>query len=490
VRTKLASLSAASLLGVAGLLAPVVGGTGELVDDVIGGLTATIDDAVQELTGHATVLVIAERGADLDAITAAASERVEVVSVYPRIDVLLAAGDADALRSLATIPGVLRLEHDAPIQTFTDTSHDATRGSELLDGSVTVDGQIIDGTGVGVAVVDTGVDGWHPDLAARMGENVKVVPSLGLLGGTAVPFEQSDTLSLGGHGTHVAGIVAGDGTASDGRFPGAAPGATIHGGSGGTLISMHSALEGLYWVLENHDTVTPAIRVVNNSWGSAAGDHNPDGATERVVGSLIAEGVTVVFAAGNSGGDGSRQITSVQCVNPTPGMICVAAYDDLGTGTREGSTASFSSRGDESRPETWPDLAAPGVNIVAACNVHLPVCATGAFGADDFVNYASLSGTSMAAPHIAGIAAQVLQVDPSLTPAEVEAILVGTAHDYGAPGFEGGAGLVDAVAAVQAAAGTSGDGGNGGGSDGGTGGDDGEAKERGNSRNAPGHNRG
>jgi serine protease AprX len=483
VRSKLASLSAASMLGVAGLLAPLAGGG--LIGDVVDGLTATIDDAVLSLTGDATVLVVAERGGDLDAIAAEVDDRVELVSIYPRIDVLLAAGDAAALRSLADIPGVLRLEHDAPIDLLTESSHTATRGAELLDGSVTVGGEVIDGTGIGVAVVDTGVDGLHPDLIDRMGENVKVVPSLGLLGGTAIPFPESDTLSLGGHGTHVAGIVAGDGTASDGRFHGAATGATIHGVSGGTLVSLHSALEALYWVLENHDTVTPAIRVVNNSWGSSAGNHNPDGSTERAVAALIDEGVTVVFAAGNDGGDGSTQRTSVQCVNPTPGMICVASYDDGGTGTREGTTSSFSSRGDASQPNTWPDLAAPGSNIVAACRATLPVCATGILGVDDPLHYASLSGTSMAAPHIAGIAAQVLQVNPELTPAEVESILVSTATSYGEPGYAAGAGLVDAVAAVQAAAGQ-GSTGNGGGS-----GEDGaEEKVRGNSGNAPGRNRG
>jgi serine protease AprX len=484
VRSKLASLSAASMLGVAGFLAPL--STGGLIGDVVDGLTATIDDEVLALTGEATVLVVAERGSDLAAIAGEVADRVELVSIYPKIDVLLAAGDADSLRSLANIPGVLRLEHDAPIDLLTESSHTATRGAELLDGSVTVGGEIVDGTGIGVAVVDTGVDGLHPDLIDRMGENVKVVPSLGLLGGTAIPFPESDTASLGGHGTHVAGIVAGDGTASDGRFHGAATGATIHGVSGGTLVSLHSALEALYWVLENHDTVTPAIRVVNNSWGSSAGDHDPDGSTERAVAALIDEGVTVVFAAGNDGGDGSTQRTSVQCVNPTPGMICVASYDDGGTGTREGTTSSFSSRGDASQPNTWPDLAAPGSNIVAACRATLPVCATGILGVDDPLHYASLSGTSMAAPHIAGIAAQVLQVNPQLTPAEVESILVSTATSYGEPGHAAGAGLVDAVAAVQAAAADQASAG----SDGGSGDTGTEQKVRGNSGNAPGRNRG
>jgi serine protease AprX len=438
------------MLGIAGLLAPLTG----VVDSVTVTATATaaVDDAVARLTGTSTVLVILDEDADVDQVAASVAARVNLVSRYDRIAVLLAEGPADDLRALAEVAGVQRLEYDAPIRTFTDSSHEATGGQRLLDGEVTVDGQIVDGSGIGVAVVDTGVDGWHPDLAARMGENVKIVPSLGLLGGTAIPFPESDTLSIGGHGTHVAGIVAGDGTASSGTYHGAATGATIHGVSGGTLISLHSGLEGLYWVLENHDTVTPAIRVVNNSWGGGAGDYNPDGAIPRVVRELTDAGVVVVFAAGNAGGDGSSQATSIQCVDPTPGMICVASYDDQGTGGRDGVTSDFSSRGAIDQPNTWPDLSAPGSDIIAACRLTLPVCATGAFGAPDPLNYASLSGTSMAAPHIAGIAAQVLQVNPDLTPAEVESILVSTASGD-APGWEQGAGLVDAVAAVQAAAG-------------------------------------
>jgi len=437
------------MLAVGALVAPILGGIGTIT----GTATTIVDDAVRQLTGTATVLVILDEDADVDAAAQAVDARVDLVSRYDKINVLLAQGPADALRGLADVPGVARLEHDAPIQTFTDSSHVATRGQQLLDGEVTVNGQIVDGTGVGVAVVDTGVDNLHPDLTARTGENVKVVPSLGILGGTAIPLPDSDTLSLGGHGTHVAGTVAGDGSASSGTFHGAATGATIHGVSGGTLISLHSGLEGLYWVLENHDTVTPAIRVVNNSWGGSAGDYDPDGAIPRVVSALIDAGVVVVFAAGNDGGDGATQSTSIQCVDPTPGMICVAAYDDEGTGTRNGQTASFSSRGDASRSATWPDLAAPGVDIVAACRVTAPICATGATGAPNPLFYSSLSGTSMAAPHIAGIAAQVLQVAPDLTPAQVEQILVETATGYGDQGFEQGAGLVDAVAAVRAAAG-------------------------------------
>lgn len=433
----LASVSAASALGLAGLLGPAVGGLTDTVDAV----TSTVVDAGVLADGRALVHVADH--ADLDVVAdRAAAAGLHVTSRYDAIDVFHAAGSAAALNALADDGDVVRLEQDAPIEILTDTSHDATRGAQLVAGDVD-DLGVVDGAGVGVAVVDTGVDGLHPDLADRVGENVKVLP-----GGVSIPFPDTDLASLGGHGTHVAGIVAGTGAASDGTFSGAAPGATIHGVSGGTLISMHSALDALDWVLDHHDAVDPAIRVVNNSWGST-GEHDPDSATTRLVDELVDAGVLVVFAAGNSGGDGESLQTSPECTNPNPGVVCVAAYDDLGEGTRAGTTAGFSSRGIADDEATWPDLAAPGADIVAACRPTLPVCLTGAAFVSDPLHYASLSGTSMAAPHIAGIAAQLLQVDPDLSPEAVADALVATATDYGDPGFAQGAGLVDAVAAAR-----------------------------------------
>jgi hypothetical protein len=178
---------------------------------------------------------------------------------------------------------------------------------------------------------------------------------------------------------------------------------------------------------------------------------------------LVEAGVTLVFSAGNSGGGlGSAPTTTAQCINPTPGVLCVANYNDLGSGSRAGVIDGTSSRGLRSAPGTWPDLAAPGMSIVSTCRPSLPICATGTQINDE---YFALSGTSMAAPHVAGIVAQMLEMDPSLTPAQVEDLLEDTAHkfEWGTPygryldetnlddesSFEKGHGLVDALAALR-----------------------------------------
>jgi serine protease AprX len=280
------------VLGVAALIAPLLGGLGA-VDRVTGDLAAVVDTGVLA-DGRALVHVV--DGADLDAVAADLSAAGATVrSSYEAIEVIAVGGGARVLAAVADLDGVERLERDAPIELLMDTSHTATRGAELLDGSVTVGGEVVDGRGVGVAVVDSGVDEIHPDLAGQVGENVKVLP-----GGLAVPLPITDTASLGGHGTHVAGTVNGTGAASGGSYHGAAPGATVHSVSAGAFISVAFALDGLEWVLDNHAAVSPAIRVVNNSWGSS-GEHDPDGATTQMVDALVAEGLTVVFAAGNSG---------------------------------------------------------------------------------------------------------------------------------------------------------------------------------------------
>jgi serine protease AprX len=448
---------------------------------------APIDPWVLQLVGRQSALIHIEPGAALESgIAAARSAGLDVGTIYPPINVFVAYGEAPQFVSVANAPEVEWIESNLLLEFLTDISHAATRGQEVLDGAVTLpDGSRNDGSGVGVAVVDSGVDGTHPDLDDRMGSNVRIVctapgGAVAIGGGTglgfsecrgpkaAVPLADTDTPGAGGHGTHVAGIVAGTGEASGGRFHGAAPGATLYGVGVGTTLVVENALDGLHWVLDNHDQVDPAIRVVNNSWGSGhrtASENDPlTGAVTKMQNALIRAGVTVVFAAGNGGGNGTTATTSVQCVNPTPGNVCVANYNDGNSGTRNGSLSSSSSRGTSNDPTTWPDVSAPGSTIVSTCRVTLPVCWAHTGQILDPPNaYSTLSGTSMAAPHIAGIAAQLYQVDPTLTPARVEDVLEDTAYKFvfGGPyaqdpfnpddtsSFDKGHGLVDVVEAIE-----------------------------------------
>lgn len=457
---------------------------------VAGSIADKIDPRLGIEPGPKSVLVHVAAGAAFDRTADAASAAgLDVGSRFDAIGVFRAVGTLAELRAVAALPSIEVVEAEAPVRLFTETSHQATRGQEVLDGAVTTAaGERIDGSGIGVAIVDSGVDGTHPDLVERMGGNVKIVcpASTRGVGVTGVPFEgcrtphvavpldDTDTASAGGHGTHVAGIVAGDGTGSEGRFHGAAPGATLYGVSSGDFLTTGDVVDGMNWVLENHDVVTPAIRVVNNSWGTQYAEYRVNNTFHTAIWdmqeALVEAGVVVVQAAGNSGGgEGFGATTTAECINPTPGIICVANYRDNDTGRRDQSIDGSSSRGRWDDPRSWPDISAPGTHITATCRPHLPVCAALNEAEDGGDNYATLTGTSMAAPHVAGIVAQVLQANPALTPAEVENLLEDTAlkfewnSAYGlfddttnldnSSSFEKGHGLVDVVAAVRVAMG-------------------------------------
>jgi serine protease AprX len=342
----------------------------------------------------------------------------------------------------------------------------------------------LDGRRVGIAVVDSGIDATHPDLTwhQQTVRNYKVkctVPNLADAGcaGPVVMADVPNSDTTGGHGTHVAGIAAGTGAAGDAdsnpsttgdrMLRGVAPRAKLYGfGVGETLVvRVSNAAAAFQWIHDHaanpcapappNRTACPPIRVVNNSWGGA-GAHDPNLAISKLSNALVAKGITVVFAAGNSGGDGSSIRTNPYANNPTPGVLSVANYDDDNRGTRDNQLSGSSSRGKADQPKTWPDVSAPGTFITSTCLPTLPVCDLGA----DLPYppyYAKISGTSMAAPHTAGVVAQLYQADPKITPAEVEAVLKGTAYKFtaGAPyqdgsSFDKGAGLIDAREAALA----------------------------------------
>ena len=449
------------------------------VQDFLAGQLAGLAAAVPT-----TVLV---HGTDIDAARSAVQATgLRPVTEYERIGVVVASGTADQIEQARRQPGVTYLEGNQPIEFAQETSNVATRGAEAVTTLTGADGAPLDGSGVSVAVIDSGVDPNHPYLRDADGRSAVVanLKSLCLVEASTTPdcvvpvpsVVDTDTLSVGGHGTHVSGIVAGRPTtlADGGTLQGAAPGASVVSISTGAVLLIVGADSALNWVLENHDApcgagvspaVCPPIKVTNNSYGpSGGGEFDPESATVKLQRALAAEGVVTVWAAGNDGGDGSASLTNPPGQDPTGGILSVASYSDQDTGTRDGVVSEFSSRGAAADPSTWPDLSAPGDGITSSCRPYLPICATGLDfrngpGLLDLGTFNTISGTSMAAPHVAGIVAQLFQADPTATPAEIEAALTGTAHRftdgaaYATAGgrttsYDKGAGLVDVVAAV------------------------------------------
>jgi serine protease AprX len=481
--------------------------SGLVAGGVVAGLPATAaqplvplsPSLVQALTATTTgELPVMVHGATLaDAERAVQATGMRKVSAFDKIGVVVAKATEAQVDAARSQPGVTYLEGDQPlVPTSTSavpgagtppvinstTSHQATGSLDARNNLIGANGEPLDGTGVTIAVIDSGIDPTHPAFGG--GKVVQSFKSLcvdessidtGCL--QPVPtFVDTDTLALGGHGTHVASIAAGKALKlSDGTpVSGAAPGAKLVSLSTGAALVIIGSDTSMNWVLEHHAkpcgdkvpaSVCPPIKVINNSYGPVGGGpFDPNSASVKLQRQLAAEGVVTVWAAGNDGGDGSTSLTNPPGQDPTGGILSVASYNDEGTGTRNGPVSEFSSRGAAGDPSTWPDISAPGENIVGACRLYLPICATGlqpesGSGLLDVGAYNTLSGTSMAAPHIAGIVAQLFQADPDATPAQIEDALKSTASHYanGAPyqnvggyqtSLDKGTGLVNADTAA------------------------------------------
>ncbi|GAA2142071.1 S8 family serine peptidase [Streptomyces synnematoformans] len=274
-----------------------------------------------------------------------------------------------------------------------------------------------DGTGVTVAVLDTGVDAEHPDLKGRVAE--------------ARNFSDSPTTGDAfGHGTHVAATVAGTGAGADGSRKGVAPGARLLVGKvlgDDGYGSESQVLAGMEWAAE------AGADVVNMSLGTDAPTDGTD-ALSLGLNRLTAEtGTLFVASAGNTG----PRSATVGSPGAADAALTVGAVD------RDDALADFSSRGPRVGDlAVKPDITAPGVDIVAAraagTSMGTPV--------DDL--YTAASGTSMAAPHVAGAAALIAQRHPDWTARQLKDALVSTAqrHDSRTV-YQQGGGRVDAARA-------------------------------------------
>ncbi|MFS8522001.1 MAG: S8 family serine peptidase [Micromonosporaceae bacterium] len=317
---------------------------------------------------------------------------------------------ARAATAQATLPGVRKVWLDEQVTVALDASVPQI-------GAPTAWQQGYDGSGLTVAVLDTGIDTDHPDLAGAVVEERD--------------FTGTGTADDGhGHGTHVAGIIAGSGAASGGTYVGVAPGAELVNGK-----VLDDAGNGqLSWVLAGMEWAAARADVVNMSLGALPTD-GTDPISQALNALTEQHGTLFVVAAGNSG-------PSPRSVG-TPGAADAALT--VGSVDKSDGLADSSSRGP--RLGDWaikPDVTAPGVGIVA------PRAEGTAPGPIVDEHYTRLSGTSMATPHVAGAAAILRQADPDLTPQQVKAALVGTAVPHaGLTVYDQGGGRIDLPAALS-----------------------------------------
>jgi len=315
-----------------------------------------------------------------------------------------------------------------------------------------------DGSGIGVAVIDSGVASWHDDLSIPSLPGTQRVDQF-------VDFVNGGTTAYDdyGHGTHVAGIIAGNGFDSGGARAGIAPGArllvlkVLDGSGRGRISDVIAALD--YVVAYRAIFHT---RIINLSIAAGVFESYNSDLLTLAAKRAVDEGIVVVASAGNAGRNSTGQTVYQGITAPgnAPWVLTVGASSTQGTVDRgDDVIAAFSSRGPTAiDARAKPDLVAPGVGTESLSAPGSTLFSTKAqyllngTALTAYPPYLSLSGTSQAAPVVAGTVALMLQANPALTPNAVKAILQYTAQNYqGYDALTQGAGFLDARGAVDLA---------------------------------------
>jgi len=343
-------------------------------------------------------------------ITALKTAGMRPEHTFDFINTVYATGSPSAVIKTSRLPGVYYIENNDPLEYKMDITTSVINATLAWNTRVnSTQGEIgggIDGNGVTVVVLDSGIDAGHPDLDYK----TKTIMNLKSDTGYGPWYEMENTDTSSGHGTHCAGTVAGNGDASGGARKGVAPGAKLIGLSTGEAIAIINAVGALEWVYEHTRLGQNPynIRVVSNSWGSSE-QYDPDNAINQAIRKITYENnVVLVFAAGNEGSDnhdGHTVTTNPYSLEPAAISVAAATHDGKGL-------ADFSSRGAADDDFTWPDVAAPGVKIWSTQPRRTLI--SGLTNGDGDAYYMAISGTSMATPHVSGLVALLWQACPSL----------------------------------------------------------------------------
>ncbi|MEN3333488.1 MAG: serine protease AprX [Blastocatellia bacterium] len=369
---------------------------------------------------------------------------------------------AEALRELAASEDIQFISTNNRVAALGHLT--TTTGAEAVRNQLSATGQryTLDGKGVGIAILDSGMDKDHK--AVKDGGEIKVSVDFTGERRTDDPF---------GHGTHVAGLAAADEGFTNNAYAGIAPAAdlinlrVLDSNGVGTVSGLLNALN---WVLANRTRYN--IRVVNMSLGTPAVTSYMNDPICIAVRRLVDAGIVVVAAAGNDGKDENGQAVYGRIHSPgiEPSAITIGCSNSMGTNSRaDDAMATYSSRGPTRSYWTdsdgvnhydnlvKPDLVAPGNKVIQAeaednyLVTTYPQLETHLYW-DDHKRLMYLSGTSMASPQVAGAVALMLQANPTLTPNLVKAILMYTAQPLaGYNLFEQGAGELNIEGAVRLA---------------------------------------
>jgi serine protease AprX len=425
------------------------------------GLDSVLRKRARQLTGSSRVIVEFRGSPDVRAITGrggVAGKRLALLGAH------VAEISNARLASLAADPRVARVSFDRPAFATLERT-----GATI--GAATVRDELgLTGAGVGIALVDSGVSGWHDDLyMAREGESEAYAPRVVhfrnfvnpvMSDGYATEYPYDDY----GHGTHVAGILAGTGFDSNGARRGVAPGAHLIGlkvldANGAGYVS--DVIAAIDYAISVKDAYN--IRVINLSVGSGVYESYNTDPLAQAARRAVEAGIVVVAASGNFGraSNGGSQYGGVTSPGNAPWVLTVGASNHQGTTSRGDDTVGvFSSRG-----PSWidfsakPDIVAPGVGIESLAEpwttLYSRFSAYLLPGSNPwfwYSPYLSLSGTSMAAPVVSGSIALMLEANPRLTPNAVKAILQYTAQvNSGTDFLTQGSGFLNARGAVRLA---------------------------------------